>query len=320
MSAIPWIGQDIVESTNTIYYLYTDYWCLYWKLNNLEFKQVNDFITLPVIGIISPWAKKNRNKLSYTECLSIPKSFIAFMAGVIDGDGYIQVGASDKKYIKINLVISLNIKDLSSLTYIHSVLKLGKIYTYFDRISPCCRLIFNKTDLQETIFPLLIYHNIYFLTETRSHQFNKAMHIMKNDIKLYTDISTNIPVIFKQPVDAITYTELSFFKNWIVGFTVSEGSFFIKANHDGCFQLKQRIHLNLFNAFKHILETDRKITVDKERYMQFGVSSKKDIQTVINFFSFLGLHPLIGLKLIQYQKWLNDLHNSYRYKNLKFPD
>jgi hypothetical protein len=37
-------------------------------------------------------------------------------------------------------------------------------------------------------------------------------------------------------------------------------------------------------------------------YNQFSVSSKADIQTVINFFSFSGLHSLIGLKSISYIK------------------
>jgi hypothetical protein len=40
---------------------------------------------------------------------------------------------------------------------------------------------------------------------------------------------------------------------------------------------------------------------------------------VINFFSFSGLHSLIGLKSISYIKWLNDLRNSIRYGNLNFP-
>ena len=85
------------------------------------------------------------------------------------------------------------------------------------------------------------------------------------------------------------------------------GSFFIKMNNDGCFQLKQRVHSNLFEAFKLIFGgsieslTNRKIDT-ANNYNQFGVSSKSDIQTVINFFSFQGLHPLIGLKYIQYIK------------------
>ena len=55
-------------------------------------------------------------------------------------------------------------------------------------------------------------------------------------------------------------------------------------------------------------------------YNQFSVSSKTDIQTVMNFFSFSGLHPLIGLKGIQYLKWLINLGNSSRYGNLIFPE
>jgi hypothetical protein len=101
---------------------------------------------------------------------------------------------------------------------------------------------------------------------------------------------------------------------------MSEGSFFVKKNNDGCFQLKQRLHINLFEAFKLVFNTNRKIETEKGLYNQFGVSSKSDIQKVINFFSFSGLYPLIGLKGIQYIKWLNSLRESNRYKSLNYPE
>ena len=147
------------------------------------------------------------------------------------------------------------------------------------------------------------------------------MFILKNEIKHYNQISQfkEIPTIFELPKTAIEYISLDFFKNWLVGFTNAEGSFCMKKNNDGCFQLKQRIHLQLFEAFKLIFNTKRKITIEMDRYIQFSVSSKTDIQTVINFFSFSGLHPLIGLKNIQYFKWLKSLQNSIRYKNLNLP-
>jgi hypothetical protein len=113
---------------------------------------------------------------------------------------------------------------------------------------------------------------------------------------------------------------LPFFKNWIVGFVVAEGSFFVKANKDGCFQIKQKLHHVLFDAFKLTFETNRKITIDQEMYLQFGVSSKADIQKVIDFFSFSGHHALLGLKGIQYSIWLDALRNSSRYGDLKFPE
>ena len=72
---------------------------------------------------------------------------------------------------------------------------------------------------------------------------------------------------------------------------MSEGSFFIKNNNDECFQLKQRVHVMLFEAFKLVFNTNRKIDTEKGIYNQFSVCSKADIQTIINFFSFSGLHP-----------------------------
>src|SRR5689334_9054804 len=101
---------------------------------------------------------------------------------------------------------------------------------------------------------------------------------------------------------------------------MSQGSFFVKKNNVGCFQLKQRTHIKLFEAFKLVFNTNRKIETEKGLYNQFGVSSNSDIQNVINFFSFSGLHPLVGLKGIQYIKWLNTLRESNHYKSLNFPE
>ena len=83
---------------------------------------------------------------------------------------------------------------------------------------------------------------------------------------------------------------------------MAEGSFFIKSNNDGCFQLKQTIHVNLFLSLKLLFNTTRKIEVENNMYNQFSVTSKTDIQSVINFFSFSGLHALVGLKGISYAK------------------
>ena len=308
LSAIPVFGQDLVESTYAT-------GCLIYEGNSLPL--------LATIGTVSRQALKKGKKirLDKEEYLSIPIPFIAFLVGLIDGDGYISITKTTKGFITIRLVICLSLEDISSLEYIYSILKIGKIQIYRDIKNPICKLTINKTDLQEIIFPLLIHHNIFFLTESRRAQFDLAMFILKNEIKHYNQISQfkEIPTIFELPKTAIEYISLDFFKNWLVGFTNAEGSFCMKKNNDGCFQLKQRIHLQLFEAFKLIFNTKRKITIEMDRYIQFSVSSKTDIQTVINFFSFSGLHPLIGLKNIQYFKWLKSLQNSIRYKNLNLP-
>ncbi len=317
MSAIPWIGQDIVESTNYIEII-SLLFCI------IILFSYNKNIYLPTIGIINKNALKKENKslrLDKKEYILIPSSFLAFLAGLIDGDGYIQITKTTKGFIAIKLVISIHLEDISTLEYINSVLKLGKINIYKDLKSPTCKLVINKTDLQELLFPLLIYNNIFFLTNTRRDQFNLAMYILEKDIKMYKEIPdrNNIPTVFELPKNPCDYTLLHFFNNWIVGFTCSEGSFFIKSNNDGCFQLKQRIHVNLFEAFKLIFSTNRKID-STNNYNQFSISSKADVQKVINFFSFSGLHPLIGHKFIQYLKWLNNLRESSRYNKLNYPE
>jgi hypothetical protein len=242
----------------------------------------------------------------------------------VDGNGYIQITKTTKGFITIKLLIGLSLEDISCLDYIYSVLKIGKINIQRDQKNPTCKLIINKTDLQEILFPLLIHHNIFFLTETRRAQFDLAMFIFKNDIKFYNEISQYIkgkplPTVFKLPIIPEDYLNLKFFKHWLIGFTNAEGSFFIKKNNDGCFQLKQQIHVQLFEAFNLLFNSKRNIYIEQNKYIKFSVSSKMDIQNVIYFFSFSGLHPLTGLKFIQYLKWLTTLQNSYRYKNLNFP-
>lgn len=174
--------------------------------------------SLPTIGIVHKNALKKGNKslrLNKQDYLEIPSSFLGFLVGLIDGDGYIQVTKTSKGFIAIKLVISLHLEDISTLEYIHSVLKIGKINVYKDLRSPTCKLVINKTDLQEILFPLLIFHGIFFLTKTRIDQFNLAMYIMKTDLKMYDLISniTNIPSVFNIPENPSDYMLLNFFKN-----------------------------------------------------------------------------------------------------------
>jgi len=294
LSAIPIFGHDLVELKNR----------------------------LPTIGKVSTHAfKKGRVKKSEkdkNEFLSIPYPFLAMLIGLIDGDGCIIINKTTKGYIKINLSIVFNIRDLSILQYIHSILKLGKI-TVYSKFG-VCKLIINRTDIQEIFFPLILHHKLCFLTNIRREQFNKAMYILQNELKFFTEIPSIVPTMYPLPESALGYTKLPFFNNWIVGFTVAEGSFLVKSNKDACFQLRQSIHNTLFESFKLIFDTNRKIGLDNNSYNLFSVSTKADIQQVINFFSFAGHHPLLGYQNIRYEQWIIYLRNSKRYKSLKFPN
>jgi hypothetical protein len=201
LSAIPVFGHDLVESNIITEYLH-----------------ISTIVpVLPTIGNVSVHALKKGKKirLDKNEYLSIPYPFLAFFSGLIDGDGYILVTKTTKGFITIRLVIGLHLEDISTLEYIHSVLKIGTISIFRDHKSPSCKLIINRTDLQEVIFPLLLHHGIYFLTEPRRAQFNLAMFIMKEDKKLYDQIPAieKIPTLFELPKTASDYSNLPFFNN-----------------------------------------------------------------------------------------------------------
>lgn len=195
------MGQDIVE-LNKITYIYSE----------------DNYLTiLPIIGTIHKNTLKkgkNSSRLEIKEYLNVPPSFLAFFAGLVDGDGYIQVNKTTKGFITMKLVISLHLNDLSTLEYINSVLKIGKLNTYRDNRSPSCKLVINKTDLQEIVFPLFLHYNIFFLTDTRRNQFSLAMHILKMDIRTFDAITPieNLPISYKleRPCD---YINLPFFRN-----------------------------------------------------------------------------------------------------------
>ena len=106
MSAIPWVGQDIVESKNTTVPIIFTYMSI-----------------LPTIGTVSVHAlkKNNTSKSDKQKYFNLPFSFVAFLTGLIDGDGYIQVTKTTKGFITLKLVISIHLDYISTLDYIKCV-------------------------------------------------------------------------------------------------------------------------------------------------------------------------------------------------------
>ncbi len=77
------------------------------------------------------------------------------------------------------------------LKYIQSVLKVDRINYY--PASYTIQYIIFKIDLQEILFPLILYYNLFFLINVYQKQFNRAIYIMKNNIIKFSDILDIIP-------------------------------------------------------------------------------------------------------------------------------
>ena len=285
---------------------------------------------LPTIGEIR-WrafrGQKPLNEQQKAKYLDIPYNFISLLAGIIDGDGYIAVTRTTKGYIEILLIISLDHNDRGLLEYIQNILGFGRINgPYYNKDGTVTsKLIFTRVDLQERLFPLFVYHGIFFLTDIRRKQLNLALFVVTNNILKYDDISSQIPFSPFLPLLPILpeeYLGLKFFRSWVVGFTIAEGSFFTKTKDNSAwYSLKQRFEPELFEALKLLFKTKSSIGLYQGKYHSLSLSSKDDIQNVVNLFSFSPgvVHPLIGQKALQYENWIEGLKRNPRYKSLQLP-
>lgn len=256
--------------------------------------------------------------------ISADKKFMSMFMGIVDGDGYLEIGPQ-KQYNKINnakstirsrLVIRMHNRDKSLLIYLTTVLGVGSLSS-LDSINQT-RLIFTKKDLVYVIIPLIKFYNLQFLTVNRARQFALLNHILENNLIHWNDVKFTPPITIYSSDDIL---KLDFFGNWLVGFTIAEGSFFLKANGSAYYQIKQK-GIENYAIIKAIclLIADREakaIKADSADCYQLSLSSRIDVQKVVDFFSSPDNHPLYGYKLEQYNLWLLSLKRSSRYKNIK---
>lgn len=126
--------------------------------------------------------------------------------GVVDGDGYIITTQTTKGYISCQLVIRLTISDAPMLREMQNVLKIGRVITYPN--SNTAVLIIGRVDLQEVFFPLIQYHNLFFLTYRGRQQYERAMSIIEQNITRFTDIPLTAPQLSPLPTSAQGYVSL----------------------------------------------------------------------------------------------------------------
>lgn len=303
LSAIPWIGQDFVEFVKLLLFIITLSIFYYYFTTEHNYNMT----TIGKVNESALRGKKSRTDQDKKAFLSsISYDFMSIFIGLIDGDGYIAITKIGLDNIRMELVLSVDIKDLKLLQHIKNVLKIGRINQY-PNINTA-KLIIGKVDLQEVLFPLILHYKLFFLTDTRRKQFNLCMYLLQNNITKFSLIPSidTIKDLFTLPKSSIGYVNLPFFYNWIVGFTIAEGSFYIKSSGEHFFSLRQRSHPTLFEAFKLVFKTNRKIE-DDGKHIKFSVSSTKDLINVVTFFSNSGLHSLLGLKADQYNAWLISL-------------
>nr|YP_009663701.1 hypothetical protein [Dactylella tenuis]QCW06839.1 hypothetical protein [Dactylella tenuis] len=220
---------------------------------------------------------------------------LAVKMGVIDGDGYIEIGPQKqsnkitklpvKSTIRARLVIRLHTRDKDLLNYLVKVLGTGSL-SNLNSVNQI-RLIFSKKDLISVIIPLIKEYNLEFLTNNRINQYALLTYIIENKIVHWDDVQFKASSLPERTCDY--FFNLDFFSDWLVGFTMAEGSFGMKVDGSAFYQVRQKglENYNILKAIclvianKHINETKPD---DNDNY-QISLTSKIDIQKTINFFS-----------------------------------
>lgn len=245
----------------------------------------------------------------------------------MDGDGYFDIGehkqynkvtkAHVKSTIRIRLASNVHVRDLPLLEYFTQVLGVGKISPMSGREQ--VRVIFSKKDLVTVILPLIKKYNLQFLTSQRVKQYLFLNYILDNSIVQWENV--NFQGSEYTPIPWRDLVNLDFFANWLVGFTIAEGSFGVKTNLSAFYQIRQtgEDNLDLIKAACWTIagREAKPIKADSANSYQLTLSSKVDIQRVVYFFSSSNHHPLYGYKFSQYTIWLTALRTSSRYAQIK---
>jgi hypothetical protein len=265
---------------------------------------------------------KNISELKDKDTSKLIEIFI----GILDGDGYFDIGAQKqynknpnnkpKSTIRIRLGINLQFKDKELLELLSN--KLGKGKIDYSKSKNQYRLILFKKDILDVIYPYLQNNNIEFLTYNRRKQYFLFKYIIENNITHWEDLNLDkINNLFQESNKQLEFSDiikLPYFNNWLIGFTTAEGSFHIKINKKAYFSIVQSGHENyhiikaIHYFIKGSLSLHHKIKPENSKVYRVSFSSKIDLMFILNFFE---NNQLLGLKKLQFDNWKSYIVSNY---------
>ena len=265
----------------------------------------------------STFSKINNSFISKFKDKDI-KKLMEILIGFLDGDGYFDIGPQKqynknpnnkpKSTIRIRLGVNLQYSDKDLLELIVKKLGIGKIN--YSKSKNQCRLIFYQKDILNVIYPYIISNNLNFLVFNRRKQFFLYKYILENKIVHWENINLEkINKLFIESNKKLGFKDiinLPYFYNWLVGFTIAEGSFHIKAIGTYHYSIVQSgiENYQIIKAIHYFIKgaesLNYEIKPENSKVYRISFSSKKDLKFIIDFFE---NNNLLGLKKIQYDNW-----------------
>jgi len=237
-------------------------------------------------------------------------ALIEILLGLLDGDGYFDIGAQKqynknpnnqpKSTIRIRLGINLQFKDKELLELI--IKNLGIVKIDYSKNKNQYRLIFYQKDILNVIYPYIKSNHFHFLVYNRQKQFFLYKYILENNIKHWDNLNfEEIDNLFQKSNKKLGFIDiinLPYFNNWLIGFTIAEGSFHIKARGTHHYSIVQSGIENdkIIKAIHYFIKgpesLNYEIKPENSKVYRISFSSKKDLNFIIKFFD----NKLLGFK------------------------
>lgn len=326
MSAIPWIGQDIVE------FLWGGL-CqlLIEEPNNSDVVQqilLNAGISPIVLGyvcVINTYVKKPKSRgqsagvreLSTFEApqrLNAENLKYAYLVGLFEGDGFFTV-TQKGKYFQCEFGIELSIRDIQLIYKIKEMLGVGVVGFRVKKGNEMVYLrVRKKEHLINKILPIF---DRYPLFSNKQYDYLRLRNIILSNLIFYHSISVYYrPAL---PINSIkSILAAPYFSAWLVGFMEAESCFSVyKLNEDkdyfvASFDISQTNAEILLLAIREYLYLTPKVYNDKTNNFNLKVTSVRSIENIIKFISKAPV-KLLGYKKIQYIVWIKKLRTIPRY-------
>lgn len=255
------------------------------------------------------------------KCEGSDYKFKQWFVGFTDGDGCFNVYINEKaRKIIFTFKISQKNNNYKALYYIKKHIGVGSV-TAEDKEGMIHYLLRNKTHLESVLLPIFDEHSLLTSKEYSYLLFKKCLEISNRSslsieekiqkIKLEKSLTCPIDYLPSKWLGSSPIT-----KDWVVGFTEAEGSFYISrkdatrmAHGFGITQKKDRIVLEGIIAHMKI-----KCNVRTSKYNHFAidVSDKTSLKLVKDYF----FSELKGIKSLDYRIWARSFSDKGNYEKL----
>lgn len=327
MSAIPWIGQDIVEF-------------IWGGLSQLLIKEPNNsdvvqqillnaeispilvlgYVYLFKVGVKKPKSRgqsagvKELSTLEASQRLHAKNLNYAYLVGLFEGEGFFTV-TKKGEYFQCELGIELSIKDVQLIYKIKRLLAVGIVgFRKRKEISKVYLIVRKKEHLINKILPIF---DKYPLFSNKQYDYLILRSVILSNAMFYDVIPkyTRSLVVINSIESIIN---APYFSAWLVGFIEAKGCFSVNKlgqKYDyfvASFDISQTNGEILILAIRKFLSLTPQPYKYKTNNLKLKVTSVRSLENVIRFINKAPV-KLIGNKKLQYLLWIKNIRTIPRY-------